>query len=108
MRDTSFRTYRLNASGTGPVVEIARAGDCPLRVLIRVRGAAGTIAAIGLSQGDTKTLESDGTHANCYTIPNGEADVFVLSPGQQLYAIGSVAGVKISVTISETSCGAAA
>jgi len=109
MRESSFKTVLLEAaSASANAIQIARADDCPVRVLVRVRGGAGTLAIIGFSKADTSKIESDGTQASCYTIPNGEADVFVLSPGTTLWAIGSAAGVKVSVALSETSCGASA
>lgn len=109
MRDTLFKTVLLNAaSATANATEIARANKCPVRVMVRVRGAAGTLATIGFDKSDVAKVESDGTQASCYTIPNGEVDIFVLAPGQTLWAIGSASGVKVCVATSETSCGASA
>jgi hypothetical protein len=99
MQLTSFQTFSPPAAVTGQDAQpIARGTAVPVRVLVRNAGAN----LIFLSGTAEDTIGSDGNPSSAtYRLPAASTDVFVLAPGQTLYAAGAGVGGTICVAVSE-------
>lgn len=101
MRQSSFRTYRLNAVGL-PNAAIRIASADPVfaqRVLVR-HASANNMVFMG---SDPAELEIPGQAIPMfsYGLTANLPTPVVLGPGQALWAVGSVAGMRVSVHTSQ-------
>jgi hypothetical protein len=95
MKLTRFQTTQVPASGPGAVpVALAIAGEVPMRVAVRNIGAV----LLFIGSGSTDVTEAG---AETFRLPPGGQEVFVLAPGQKLYASGAGAGGFVSASSSE-------
>jgi hypothetical protein len=88
--------YELAQVGTRPPQAIASAGGAPTRVVARNTSAVALLFAF-----DVNDLSNATNTASCFRQPASSSDVFLLAPGQSLYATGVAAGGAVSVAISE-------
>lgn len=98
MGQSVFNTFPVPAVGGTPA-PLAHARDIALRVLVR---NAGTLAGQGLVLAyDSTTSLQPTIGSDVYNnLPIGQSDVFVLYPGQKLFAIGLIATLA-AVAISD-------
>jgi hypothetical protein len=79
---------------------LVQAGKTPLRAL--VRNISAQAAEIVLAYDDATTVQDPPiSNGNSYTLSAGQADTFMLAPGQKLYAGSTSAGARVCVAISE-------
>lgn len=99
MQDTVFQTFTTPAASVAlakPLV-IARGTNVPVRVLVKNIGAV----PIFVAGADQDVVTAEGPSSKTYQIDALASDVFVLAAEQSLYAVGAVAGGKVSVSVSE-------
>lgn len=94
MQHSQSRSINIPAAGQD-AIPIAYAGEVPIRALVRNNDVAIFIQV-------SYELEdmSVGT-SSVYTIPPLQSDVFVLAPGQKLYARSGDVSTIVSVAQSE-------
>lgn len=91
MSDSKFRTYTINgftaATETAGISfspsTLFPGAKCPTRIM--VRNTSDPAMSIFLAF-DSSALQASSTGSDTYEIPPGQADIFVLQPGQQLFA----------------------
>lgn len=99
MQPTLFQTYVLPAPGAGvDPLGIARApNDRPARAL--VRNVGGAVAFLGGTR--ENVLGPSGPASSTFQLFPATSEVFVLAPGQTLYAVGAGVGTTVSVSLSD-------
>jgi len=90
------QTYALAGVGNGIPSRLFQAAKVPIRLVVRNTG--GTVVFIAH---DTQSLASIQNVGGAYPLPAGQADVFVLAPGQPIYAIASGGGGQCAIAASE-------
>lgn len=95
MKDSTYETLVVNALGNANSTTLAKAADVPLRVLVSNVGAVVIFLAKSASD-----VAPRPTTASFRLFPSQDK-VFVLAPGQALYAIGVGLGGQLSVSTSE-------
>jgi hypothetical protein len=98
MRPTRF--YQVNipdyvAGASLPA--IAKATSVPVRVQVRNAGPV----SVYLSDATGDLVAPGGPSGNIYELPTGERDVFVIAPGQTMYAVAAGAGGFLFVSVSD-------
>lgn len=97
MNDSLTQTLSVPAVGDGGnPSRLYQAGKTAMRVLVRNNG--GVILFIAHDVGDLANASSIGTS---YQLPPAQSDVFVIAPGQSIFAASNGAGGVASVAISE-------
>jgi hypothetical protein len=76
---------------------VVQATKTPLRVVVRNISLGSTV----LLAHDGSALQSAPAFAGVYNLPAGQSDIFVVMPGQKLFAATPGANGQISVAISE-------
>ena len=114
-RPSTFRTYLLpiaaadvnDPQGQGPCPRIAEAWDVATRVVVTVffgsdlGGALVAYASSALDQA-TPIADPESVPGGAYFLVRPkETQIFILAPGQQMYAAGNTINVRISVAQSE-------
>lgn len=89
------KTLTVAAIGGSPSRLASAAGNVPVRALVRNGGDIPV--AISYS---ANALTGIGNPSDAYVLPPGEADVFVLEPGDILYAAGVGGEGTVSVASS--------
>lgn len=103
MQDAKFNTLAVqfaSADAGAPAWEpalLVKAGKRPLRVMCR-NISEGVDFILAFDASSLKDLPGAG---GTYTLPAGEADVFVLAPEQSLYAIANGTDGKVCIAYSE-------
>jgi hypothetical protein len=88
-----------NINAGGQPAQVTAAGDRPLRVLVRSFGA---ITFLAFDNGEfTVPVPATGPPGGA-GVAAGASDVFVLAPGQALYAGAVAGGVTASFAISDS------
>ena len=89
---------RASTPGSNPaLLAYAPPAGPPLRVLVRnVSEAADVILAH-----DSESLATIPMTSSSFEIPAGNSEVFVLAPGQKLFAASTSADARASVAVSE-------
>ncbi len=99
--ESSFLTLTLpnveGGVGNGKTAIIAQAGREWMRVMVRNVSALG--AGCRLAD-NTTSLQTFPDNSFVYILPAGLSDVFVLAPGQQLFASSASEAATISIHIS--------
>ena len=97
--DTLFNTVTVSGAGTprASAIGIARGTKVHVRVLVR------NVSAVQIFLGGDaqSTLTVDGPGSTTYQLDPDDSEVFVLAPGQTMYAIGAAAGGAVSVSVSD-------
>jgi len=75
---------------------VATAGSNPTRVVARNTSAVAVLYAF-----DPNDLSSANNASACFRQPATSSDVFLLAPGQTLYAMGVALAGAVSIAISE-------
>lgn len=96
MRPSVLRTVSIPAVGSISPAVVAIAAKTPMRLL--VRNASGTLAFLAH---EASTLQDVTTTSGAYQLPAGQEDVFVLAPGQGVWAVGVGAGGFLCYALSE-------
>ena len=101
MANSSFRRYTLpDLFAGGDPAPIARGTTKKVRVL--VRNNAGNPILVGETLMDLQQAGAGtGDSTQTFEVPAGESEVFVLEPGQAMYASSLGAEAIISVHVSE-------
>ena len=97
MSTQTFDVPGAAAAIDGQPLAIAQGTRVPVRVLVRNIGP--TVLFLAGSSQDV--VSPEGPSSKTYQLPPGLADVFVVSPGQKLFAIGATPGGRACVAISE-------
>jgi hypothetical protein len=101
VKDSLLNTVSVPALGSSSQSNaiLAYATTNPTRVQVRNVGAVTVFIAH-----DSSELPSTGavTQGGTYQLPTGNVDVFVLAPGQGLFAAGSGGTGTVSVAVSES------
>ena len=85
----------IGTAGKSPQA-VATAGRNPTRVVARNTSAVAVLYAF-----DTNDLTSANNASSAFRQPAASSDVFLLAPGQTLYAMAVAAGGAVSIAISE-------
>lgn len=96
MQPSQLNSLVLPIQGSQSPATLMKAAKVPLRVVVRNFGPNNAL----LSH-DVGTLSNTPVFANAWILPINREDVFVLAPGQALYAVGIGVGVIVSVAASE-------
>lgn len=101
-RPSSFRTVSLPqlSGGSGSAIEVARAEDTAVRVIVQNdSGSLGT-ARVSVDAGE---LNNSGSSNAGYLFPlvPGSSQIFVLSAGQSLFAIAFGGAALLSMAQSD-------
>jgi len=98
MQTTIFKTYSIPAGGpTATPNTIASGTAVSVRAVVRNRGAN----MLFFGDNAEALISPEGPTSDTIELPPGETDVYVLAPGQRLFAIGAGAGGRASVSVSE-------
>jgi hypothetical protein len=99
VQPTTFTTYSVPgaASALTTPLTIARGYQVAVRVLVKNVGAV----PIFLAGADQDVVTAEGPSSKTWQLDPASAEVFVLAPKQLMFAVGSVPGGKISVSVSE-------
>lgn len=89
IRPSTCRTYVLPVIGSGNIPRIATAGDVPTRVMVSQLQIGGVGQVYISLQAESLQQVTPGTIAGDFVIGPG---IFVLSPGQALFAAVDAAG----------------
>lgn len=76
---------------------VAQANATPLRVIVRNTSEGTTVYVAHAPQ----SLQTYPVGNDCFELPPGEKDVFVLAPGQKLFVAAQGAAVRVSVAVSD-------
>lgn len=100
MNKSTVKIVTIPQGGTNAPAMLAVSANLPSRLMVRNIGPSILILAhesnaIAGTQGASAT--------DAYQLPPGAVDVFVLAPSQGMYAVGSGAGGRASIALSEAS-----
>lgn len=88
----SARTIDVDVAPTESPAILGEAGPLYMRVMVRNLGPAVLVLST-----DAAAVQEVLATSESYTLPVNGVDVFPLSPGQRLYAVGLGAGGRCSV-----------
>ncbi len=108
MADSRMNSAIVPAAGTGlggtsNPATICQGGAIPMRVLVRNNSPVAIPANILVLSYDAATLSNAASpqRGNVYRLPVGQSDIFVVEPGQTLYAIGEASTIDASWAVSD-------
>lgn len=96
MRPSILKTLSVPLIGSPAPASVAIAAKTPMRLLIRNVGS--TIAFLAH---EASSLQDISATSSAYQLPPGQEDVFVLAPGQGVWAVGAGAGGTLCYALSE-------
>ena len=97
MQPSGVKTISIPEIGNNAPSRLAQAGSVvPMRVLVRNTGAVLMVIAH-----EVNALNDLNSMASCYQLPAGQAEVFVLAPGQAIFGCSKGSGGQASVAWSE-------
>jgi hypothetical protein len=103
MRLATFQTKLVPIAGTGNVVQLVTSSNKPQRVVID-NPAQGALIYVGHNAAGTfHNAAPAGPIGFAFEIGPQQRVLFVTAPGQSLDAVGSIAGVRVGVQVSEIS-----
>lgn len=99
MQDTTFQQYTVPGAATAKTkpLTIARGTDKSVRVVVKNIGAV----PLFVGTADQDLVTDEGPSSTTWQLDPISSEVFVLAPRQLMFAVGSVAGGRINVSVSE-------
>ena len=96
MKASIVETVAVPLIGAKNPARLYQASATPMRVVVRNVGGVAVFIAHNVS--DLNNINSTGA---TYSLPAGQADVFVLAPGQGIFAAGNGGNGFVSIAASE-------
>ena len=96
MQPSKVETVAVPQIGSKNPARLFQAAKIPMRVLIRNTG--GVLIFIAHDVGDVGNINSIGA---TYALPGGASDVFVLAPGQSIFAAANGGNGQAAIAASE-------
>jgi len=90
-------TITVPAVGTTTPGIVATAATAPLRVLVRNAGPV----LVFLAHTTENLANPGGPSTGVYRLPAADSDIFVLAPGQSMYAVSAGVGGLLTIAASE-------
>jgi hypothetical protein len=97
MQPSQVNSLSLPPSGSSNPATVTKAAKVPLRVVVRNTGPNLVLLAH-----DPGTLTNAPVFANTFKLPVMAEDIYVLAPGEGLFAVSIGAGGELTVAISES------